>query len=114
MMRLFFVTFVLAFSCSTLKSELSIPPNETFILGEENRKNYSAELIIKSNLTIKLKKENKNTGELIQESQLASKDEIRILVNNFEIVKLINENNKLVKIGVKLNRGVEGMRYIKN
>ena len=42
MMRLFFVTFVLAFSCSTLKSELSIPPNETFILGEENRKNYSA------------------------------------------------------------------------
>ena len=30
--------------------------------------------------------------------------------NNFEIVKLINENNKLVKIGVKLNRGVEGMR----
>ena len=108
------IHFVLAFSCSTLKSELSIPPNETFILGEENRKNYSAELIIKSNLAIKLKKENKNTGELIQESQLASKDEIRILVNNFEIVKLINENNKLVKIGVKLNRGVEGMRYIKN
>ena len=92
MKRLIFVTFVLAFSCTTLKSELSIPPNETFILGDEN----------------------KNTSELIQESQLASKDEIRILVNNFEIVKLINENNKLVKIEVKLNRGIEGMRYVKN
>ena len=52
----------------------------TFILGEENRKNYSPELINKSSLAINLKKENKNTGELVQESQLASKNEIRILV----------------------------------
>ena len=31
-----------------------------------------------------------------------------------EIIKFINENNQAVKVNVKLNKEVPGMRYIKN
>ena len=40
---LLFIPLVLG--CSSFKSGLTIPANETFILGESNSKNYSAELV---------------------------------------------------------------------
>jgi len=59
MKRLIFVSFVLALSCTTFKSGLSIPPNKTFILGESNSKNYSAELVNTSNYEVKNKRRKK-------------------------------------------------------
>ena len=39
----------LTLGCTAVKSGLTIPANETFILGESNSKNYSAELANTSN-----------------------------------------------------------------
>ena len=74
-------------SCSSFKSGLTIPANETFILGESNSKNYSAELVNTSDYEVKI---------------------------SDEIIKFINNNNLPVKVNVKMSKEVYGMRYIKN
>ena len=101
-------------SCSTFKSGLTIPANETFILGESNSKNYSAELLNTSNYEVKIRGEKKQNGEYTQGFVLAPKSKVTVYVSSDEIIKFINNNNLPVKVNVKLNKAVPGMRYIKN
>jgi len=56
------ITLVLG--CSSFKSGLTIPANETFILGESNLKNFSAELLNTSVYEVKIRGE-KNKLESI-------------------------------------------------
>ena len=101
-------------SCSTFKSGLTIPANETFILGESNSKNYSAELVNTSNYEVKIRGEKKQTGEYTQGLGLAPKSKVTVYVSSDEIIKFINNNNLPVKVNVKMSKEVYGMRYIKN
>ena len=101
-------------SCSTFKSGLTIPANQTFLLGEFNNKNYSAELVNKSNLTVIVKAVDKKSNEVTQSFGLAPKGRTKVYISKDETVYFENENGKDVKIDVILNKGVEGMRYIKN
>ena len=101
-------------SCSTFKSGLTIPSNQTFLLGEFNNKNYSAELVNKSNLTVIVKAVDKKSNEVTQSFGLAPKGRTKVYISKDETVYFENENGKDVKIDVILNKGVEGMRYIKN
>ena len=56
MKKLILLLFIpLALGCSSVKSGLTIPANQTFILGEFNNKNYSAELINQSELKVMVK-----------------------------------------------------------
>ena len=87
---------------------------ETFILGESNLKNYSAELVNTSNYEVKIRGEKKQTGEYTQGLRLVPKGEVTVYVSSDEIIKFINDNNYEVKVNVKLNKAVPGMRYIKN
>ena len=50
--KIFFLCAVLFVSCSAFKSGLTIPANETFILGEYNTKNYRAEITNTSNFKV--------------------------------------------------------------
>ena len=93
-----FVSFVLASSCTTFKLGLSIPPNETFILGESNSKNYYAELVNTSNYEVKIRGEKKQNGEYTQEFNLAPKGIAKVNVYNDEVIKFINNNNQSVKV----------------
>tara|TARA_X000000950_G_C13865400_1_gene640523 strand:- start:1638 stop:1847 length:210 start_codon:yes stop_codon:yes gene_type:complete len=54
-------------SCSSFKSELTIPANETFILGESNSKNYSAELVNTSSYEVKIRGEKNKTGSILKD-----------------------------------------------
>ena len=101
-------------SCSTFKSGLTIPANETFILGESNSKNYSAELVNTSDYEVKIRGEKKQNGEYTQGFGLAPKGKVTVYVSSDEIVKFINNNNLPVKVNVKMSKEVYGMRYIKN
>ena len=101
-------------SCSTFKSGLTIPANETFILGESNSKNYSAELLNTSDYEVKIRGEKKQNGEYTQGFGLAPKGKVTVYVSSDEIIKFINNNNLPVNVNVKLNKAVPGMRYIKN
>ena len=100
--------------CSSFKSGLTIPANETFILGESNSKNYSAELLNTSNYEVKIRGEKKQNGEYTQGFGLAPKSKVTVYVSSDEIIKFINNNNLPVNVNVKLNKAVPGMRYIKN
>ena len=101
-------------SCSTFKSGLTIPANETFILGESNSKNYSAELMNTSDYEVKIRGEKKQNGEYTQGFGLAPKGKVTLYVSSDEIIKFINNNNLPVKVNVKMSKEVYGMRYIKN
>lgn len=109
-----FTVFLSLSSCSTFKSGLTIPANQTFLLGEFNDKNYSAELINKSNLTVIVKGVDKNSGEVTQSFSLAPKGRTKVYVSKDETVLFENENGVHVKVDVILSKGVEGMRYIDN
>ena len=109
---LLFIPLVLG--CSSFKSGLTIPANETFILGESNSKNYSAELLNTSDYEVKIRGEKKQNEEYTQGFVLAPKSKVTVYVSSDEIIKFINNNNLPVKVNVKLNKAVPGMRYIKN
>ena len=109
---LLFIPLVLG--CSSFKSGLTIPANQTFILGESNLKNYSAELVNTSNYEVKIRGEKKQTGEYTQGLGLVPKGKVTVYVSSDEIIKFINDNNYEVKVNVKLNKAVPGMKYIKN
>ena len=104
----------LTLGCTAVKSGLTIPANETFILGESNSKNYSAELANTSNYEVKIRGEKKQNGEYTQGFGLAPKGKVTVYVSSDEIIKFINNNNLPVKVNVKMSKEVYGMRYIKN
>tara|TARA_B000000557_G_scaffold229559_1_gene201795 strand:- start:130 stop:474 length:345 start_codon:yes stop_codon:yes gene_type:complete len=114
MKKLLLLFALIVSSCSSFKSGLTIPANETFILGESNLKNYSAELLNISNYEVKIRGEKKQNGEYTQVFTLPPRVKVNLYVSSDEIIKFINENNQAVKVNVKLNKGVPGMRYIKN
>jgi hypothetical protein len=107
-----FIPIVLG--CSSFKSGLTIPANQTFILGESNSKNYSAELVNTSDYEVKIRDEKKQNGEYTQGFGLAPKGKVTVYVSSDEIIKFINNNNLPVKVNVKMSKEVYGMRYIKN
>lgn len=109
-----FLTLLFVTSCSTFRSGLTVPANQTFLLGEFNDKNYSAELINKSDLTVTVKAIDKNTGEVTQSFGLVPKEKTKIYISKDETVYFKNENLIDVKVDVILNKGVQGMRYIAN
>lgn len=116
MKKLFFAFAVILalISCSTFKSGLTIPANQTFLLGEFNDKNYSAVLFNKSNLTVNIKAVDKKIGEVTQSFELAPRGKTKIFISKEETVYFQNENGVDVKVDVTLSKGVEGMRYINN
>ena len=113
-MKKIILLLIFVTSCSTFKSGLTIPANETFILGESNSKNYSAELVNTSDYEVKIRGEKKQNGEYTQGFGLAPKGKVTVNVSSDEIIKFINNNNLPVKVNGKMNKEVYGMRYIKN
>ena len=67
MKKLLFLFALIISSCSSFKSGLTIPANETFILGESNSKNYSAELVNTSNYEIKLEVKKNKMGSILKD-----------------------------------------------
>ena len=113
-MKKLLLIYLLLVSCSSFKSGLTIPANQTFILGEYNDKNYSAQLKNKSNFTVIVKAINKNSGTITQSFGLGAKGKTKIYIGKNETVYFENDNNADVKVDVIMSKGVEGMRYIDN
>ncbi len=57
-------------SCGSFKSELTIPANQTFILGELNAKNYSAELSNISELKVLIRIQSKTSAQILNVLEL--------------------------------------------
>ena len=116
LMLKYFLVIVLSFisvSCGSFKSGLSIPANHTFVLGELNTKNYSAELSNVSEFTVLVSIQSKTSGQILNELGLKPNQKIKVFIGNDEVSYFKNDNEQAVKVNVGLNKGVEGMRYIK-
>lgn len=111
-MCILLVVLYLASACSAYTSGLNIPRKQTFILGEYNDKNYTATFFNTSPLPVVVKAINKNTGVVILHTELMPEDTRKMYINKDEMVYIKNENDLSTKINVRLNKGVEGMRYI--
>lgn len=109
-----FIILLTVNSCSSFKSGLTIPANQIFILGELNDKNYSAELVNKSNLTVIVKATDKRSRNVTQNFSLAPNRRIKVYISKNETVYFENKNGTDVKVDVILNKGIQGMRYIDN
>ena len=109
-----FIVLLILNSCSSFKSGLTIPANQTFLLGEFNDKNYSAKLINKSNLRVIVIAVDKNSGEVTQSFGLAPKGKTKVSIRKDETVYFENGNGTEVEVDVILSKGVKGMRYINN
>ena len=73
-------------SCSSFKSGLTIQANETFILGESNSKNYSAELLNISNYEVKIRGEKKQNGEYTQVFTLPPKVKVNVYIISLNLI----------------------------
>lgn len=62
------------------------------MLGEFNDKNYSAELINKSNLTVAFKAVDKKSGEATQSFGLAPRGNTKISISKEHTIYFENEN----------------------
>lgn len=110
----FFSIFICLLSCSTFKSGLTIPANQTFLLGELNDENYTATLVNRSGFTVLVQAIDKHTGNITQGFGLAPKGKTKLYVSKDETVYFTNENNDDVRVDLVLSKAVEGMRYIEN
>lgn len=111
-----FLVIVLSFiyvSCGSFKSGLTIPANQTFVLGELNTKNYSAELSNISEFTVLVSIQSKTSGQILNELELEPNQKIKVFIGKDEVTYFKNDNEEAVKVNVVLNKGVEGMRYMK-
>ena len=111
---LFLISLVFLYNCSTTKSGITIPANQTFLLGELNDKNYSVELINKSNLIITVKVFNKKSNQIVENFNLEPQVKKVMQISKKETVHLINDNDREVIVDAILSDGVPGMRYITN
>ncbi|MAJ31799.1 MAG: hypothetical protein CMC18_03980 [Flavobacteriaceae bacterium] len=105
--------FFAVISSGFSKSGLTIPVNQTFILGELNAKNYSAEFANVSEFKVLITIQSKTSAQILNELELQPNQKIKLFISKDEIAYFKNDNEQVVKVSLDLNKGVEGMRYIK-
>lgn len=99
-------------ACSgPLRSTVSIPAGQEFVLGEPSQKNYQAKLNNLSDAQVRVKVVDKKTQAQTQVLRLAANEEANVYISGDETVYLINPNDEDAKVKVFLSKGVEGMRY---
>ena len=108
------ISLVFLYNCSTTKSGINIPANQTFLLGELNDENYSAELTNKSNLIITVKVFNKKLNQIVEKFDLEPQVKKVMQISEKWTVHFINDNDRDVTVDAILSDGVPGMRYITN
>ena len=97
-------------SCGSY-SNVIIPAQQEFILGEYQNSGFKAELKNMGSKTIDVKGIDKTSGEKTFGFGLAGKGKTNLSASRNEKVILANPHNRKQTVKVKLNRSVEGMRY---
>lgn len=104
------ILLILFQSCA-VKSVVSISPNKTFVLGEQQNSRFEAIARNISNQTVELLLVDKSTNSTKKIIELAPNQTAKVKALANEKILIENTNNDLVRIKVIMNKGVEGMRY---
>jgi len=116
-MRIQILFFVLLFStlaakCQRTSAGVTIPPQQTFLLGEYEDDGYTAKLVNKGaqNITIELKR--KADDALISSVQLSPKQAKSFEVESGQVVAMVNSTDTEAQVSAKMSTKVVGMRYV--
>lgn len=99
--------------CATTSAGLSIPGNQTFVLGEAQTSDYRAKLDNHGNRDVTAQVIDKATGEVIETVVVPAggKASLRIAAADQQI-HLVNANPREANVKVTMSKNVEGMRYL--
>ena len=104
------MTMPIMSSCA-VKSTVSIPPQEEFVLGEYQNTRFSAIVTNLSKREVKIVIINTRSGKQTQGFGLPAKSNVQINISKEETLLFKNASKEQVKVKVRLGRDVKGMRY---
>jgi len=107
---LFLGCFLLLQSCVTTAG-IGIDPGQEFVLGEQNRVGYRAELRNKGSVPITVKAVNRSNNSVQQAVTLQVGEKINLNVKGSENIYLINNGSRAASVKARLTKNVNGMRY---
>lgn len=122
-------TAALAFSFATLltaacsrsilrlrsgQADLTIPPEQTFLLGEYADYDYRASLDNRGGEAVTVRLRDKDTKAVAEEIRLAPDESGSFVVGAEQEVAIENANDGAAELFVRMSRGVQGMRYVGN
>ncbi len=112
---LFLLFFVATTSCAQGTAGVTIPANQTFILGEYRTEGYRATMTNKSNRDVEVQLIDQADGSVASTLTLEGRGKKTVKVDDGQSVHLINDNKRSVKVMVRSSvKGSEGMRYVGN
>lgn len=110
----FFLLFVSS-SCAQGSAGVTIPANQTFILGEYRTEGYRATMTNKSKRDVEVQLIDQANGNVVSTITLDGGGKATVKVADGQSVHLINEHDRSVKVMVRSSvKGSEGMRYVGN
>lgn len=102
-------------ACAQGTAGVTIPANQTFILGEYRTEGYRATMTNKSNRDVAVQLVDQADGTVASTIQLEGKGKATVKVADGQSVRLINDNDRSVKVMVRSAvKGSQGMRYVDN
>jgi hypothetical protein len=115
-MRLFFSTLLIAFFSTIGLAQgtagLTIPANQTFVLGEYRTTNYRASVNNTGRQDVEVVLIDRNTGEAVQRVEVkgGSRQSLKVPAN--QVLHLVNPGNRQAKLKVKSPvSGSQGMSF---
>ncbi len=101
-------------ACSRATAGLTIPPNQTFILGESETRSYRGSLRNDSPHAVTLQLGSKTSKDVTNLGILKSKEKIEVRVDPDQIVYIINNSDVQADLLVNTSHFVSGMGYKDN
>ena len=111
-LKIILATLLLPFliSCAT-KSTLSIDGRQEFVLGETHNSDFKVTAHNISDWPVRIVLVDKSTNQAIKEILLRADEIATIKATKGQKLLIKNNGGELAKVDVKLNNGVEGMRF---
>ena len=105
---------ILSVSCQRSTAGLTIPPRQTFILGEYAQYGYDARLRNDGKEAVTVQLRDKTSGAVAKTVELAPGSKESFAVEASQEVTLANETDRKAKVYVVMSEEVQGMRYVAN
>jgi hypothetical protein len=116
-MRLFFYTMFFVLLCTSAYAQgtagLTIPANQTFVLGEYRTTGYKASVTNKGNQKIAVVLIDRKTGEAVQRVEVEGGTRQSVQVPAAQVLHLVNSGNEAAELKVKSPvSGSQGMGFL--
>ena len=103
---------VSAASCQRSSAGVTIPPEQTFLLGKLSNYSFKAKLKNKGSQVVSIELRSIGDGSIISTVQLSPKQVESFEVSADQLVAMVNSSSANAEVSAKLNKTVAGMSYV--